>query len=89
MGSDKVSMKLNLKSLSIEEACCDELMGLKDDDIKISMSSDGCNRQGIKFCFSIILTLPSGTQLPLYFCPYCGENLEYKLCTRDIYMSIK
>lgn len=80
-------LKLNLKTQSIEEACCDELLGIKCEDIKIGIWDEGvnsCNRLGlITSYFTILLTTQSGVNIPLYFCPYCGESLEYKLGTSE------
>ncbi len=78
-------LKINLKTQSIEEACCDELLGIKCKDIKIGMWDVGM----ITSHFTILLTTQSGVNIPLRFCPYCGESLEYKLGMHEIMKSMK
>jgi len=77
-----VPIKINFKTISIEEACCDELLSIKD-DIKIF---DSGNIQGhpSKTHLFLVVILESGTKMPLFFCPSCGKNLECNVSLKEI-----
>lgn len=75
-------LKLNLKSASLEEACCDGLLSIKD-NIKIFDMGFIQFRRNVTFC--PVVNLKDGTNLFLFFCPYCGEKLECKFSLKEVH----
>jgi len=80
-----MTIKLNLKSASIEEACCDELLAIKDNLIPFTSGTDGFspNLPTSKHFF-FLLTLANGEKISLGYCPSCGKKLICEMSMKEI-----
>lgn len=86
-----MKLKLNLKTKSIEETCCEGLTGIKK-DIRVFVSGDphgNSPNPPSSIYFYFILDLASGTQVIIFFCPYCGEELICELSMEEINDQLK
>lgn len=71
--------------------CCDGLLAIKK-EIKIFALQDmghspNLPSNDVIFCLAVLLD--SGTHIPLFFCPYCGEELTYEASIKEIHFEEK
>ena len=80
-----MTLKINLKTQLIEEAGCDGLLSIKDN---IRIFDSGYIQFRRNFTLWLVVNLKDGTNLFLFFCPFCGEKLESKFSLKEIHAQL-
>ncbi len=80
-----MNIKLNLKSSSIEEICCDELLAVKDNIKVFTAGTDGFSTKiPTSKHFFFLLSLETGDSILLNCCPSCGKELRCEMSYKEI-----